>query len=195
MSGDRFNANDALFVLAGANDVFVQLATVAAGGAPADAVGAMMHAGTELAALINTRIVTKGAHHVVVINLPDIVSTPFGQSQSIEARQLIANMTLVFNAQLQAGLASETKALLVDLYARSQLQNANPAQYGLTNVSTPACDLTNNALGSSLVCNGVNLIAGDVSHYAFSDTIHLTPYNYALLSQFVTMTMQARGWL
>lgn len=200
LSGDRFNATDAVFVMAGGNDAFVQLDLLAAsagGMTPADAIAAMARAGTELAALVNTRIVAKGAHHVIVINLSDIASTPAGLALDTQTRQLIGAMSDAFNGQLQAGVANEAKVLLVDLYARSQAQAANPAQYGLTNVSTPACDLApaTNALGSSLVCNGTNLIAGDVSHYGFADTIHPTPYNYALLSAFVATTMQARGWL
>ena len=64
-NGDRFNARDAVFLLAGANDLFVQLELVAAGGtSPANAVAAMASAGTELAVLINTRIVAKNAHQV-----------------------------------------------------------------------------------------------------------------------------------
>jgi outer membrane lipase/esterase len=197
LSAGRFSAGDAVFVLAGANDVFVQLATVAASGAtPGEAVAAMASAGAELAALVNTRIVANGATRVIAINLPDIVKTPFGQAQDVGTQGLITAMTQAFNDQLQAGLGREAKVLLVDLYTRSQAQAANPAQYGLTNVSTPACDLTpaQNALGSSLVCNGTNLIAGDVSHYAFSDTVHLTPYNYALLSNFVETKMTEKGW-
>jgi outer membrane lipase/esterase len=201
LSGDRFNANDGVFVLAGANDLFVQLDLLLAGGAtPADAVAAMTRAGAELAVLVNMRIVAKGARHVIVINLPDIVATPFGLALDAQTQQLITGMILAFNSELQADLAigangtNAAKVLLVDLYTRSRAQAANPAQYGLTNVTMPACDLGSNALGSSLVCNGTNLVAGDVSHYAFSDTLHLTPYNYALLSEFVSEKMLGRGW-
>jgi outer membrane lipase/esterase len=197
LSGDRFNARDAVFVMAGGNDVFVQLATLAASATTPDAaVAAMARAGAELAALVNTRIVAKGADHVIVINLSDIGSTPGGLALDPSTRQLIGVMSDAFNGQLQAGVANEPKVLLVDLYTRSQAQAANPAQYGLTNVSTPACDLApaKNALGSSLVCNGTNLIDGDVSHYGFADTIHPTPYNYRLLSEFVTEQMLGRGW-
>jgi phospholipase/lecithinase/hemolysin len=105
-------------------------------------------------------------------------------------------MTSAFNDRLQAGLGNEARVLLVDLFARSHDQFINPARYGLTDVGTPACDLNpaRNALQSSLVCNGTNLNPGDVSHHAFADGVHLTPYNYALLSDLVATSMVEKGW-
>lgn len=200
LANDRFGADQAVFMLAGANDVFMQLASLEAGAiTPDQAVAYMAAAGDELAALVTTRIVGKGAEHVIVINLPEITSTPFGLAQNLPTRQLIAAMTSAFNGRLQAGLGgpgNEAKVLLVDLFSRSRDQAARPAQYGLSNVSTPACDLTaaKNALSSSLVCNAGNLIAFDVSHYAFADSVHLTPYNYALLSSLVVTKMAEKGW-
>lgn len=194
---DRFGADQAVFMLAGANDVFIQLASLEAGAiAQGQAVANMAAAGDELVALVMTRIVGKGADHVIVINLPEITSTPLGLAQTAQTRQLIAALTGAFNDRLQIGLGSEEKVLLVDLFARSRDQAINPAQYGLTNVSTPACDLssTKNLLGSSLVCNGGNLIAFDVSHYAFADNLHPTPYNYTLLANLVVTKMAQKGW-
>lgn len=200
LANDRFGADQAVFLLAGGNDVFMQLASLEAGAiTPDQAIANMATAGDELAALVTTRIVGKGAEHVIVINLPEITSTPFGLAQSLPTRQLIAAMTSAFNGRLQAGLGgpgNEAKILLVDLFSRSRDQAAHPAQYGLTNVSTPACDLTaaKNVLSSSLVCNAGNLIAFDVSHYAFADGVHLTPYNNALLSSLVGTKMAEKGW-
>jgi phospholipase/lecithinase/hemolysin len=197
LSGDRFGADQAVFVLAGGNDVFIQLATLDAGlTTPALAVAALAAAGDELAALVTTRIVGKGAHHVIVINLPEIASTPFGLVQTAPIQQLITAMTVAFNDHLQAGLGREAKIVLVDLFARSHDQAINPARYGLTNVSAPACDLApaRNLLGNALGCNGANLIGGDVSHYAYADDVHLTPYHYALLSDLVATKMAEKGW-
>jgi phospholipase/lecithinase/hemolysin len=89
---------------------------------------------------------------------------------------------------------------LGDFYAASKDQNANPAAYGITNTTTPACGA--NALsspatapGSSLVCNGSNVIAGDVSHYGFADNVHPTPYGHQLISQFAAKELAIAGWL
>jgi phospholipase/lecithinase/hemolysin len=87
--------------------------------------------------------------------------------------------------------------LYVDLATISRDQATNPTPYGLTNTTTPACDLSpaKNPLGSSLVCNKTNLIAGDVSHYMFADSVHPTPFEYALIARYVLEQMTVKGWL
>jgi phospholipase/lecithinase/hemolysin len=87
--------------------------------------------------------------------------------------------------------------LYVDANTQSHLNTQDPAQYGLTNVTTPACNLTPaaNPLGSSLACSTANVISGDVSHYLFADTVHPTPYGYSLLAKYVSTQMALRGWL
>jgi phospholipase/lecithinase/hemolysin len=151
--------------------------------------------GAELAGLVKTQIVGNGANYVVVNNLPDVASTPSGKAQSASTQQLIAAMIDAFNTQLKAGVASEAKVLYVDLYTVSRDEVLNPAVYGLTNVTTPACGP--NALGTtSLVCNSTNTLSGaDVSHYMFADDIHPTPYEYSLISRYVAEQMIVKGWL
>jgi phospholipase/lecithinase/hemolysin len=157
-------------------------------------VQAMTIAGTELANLVKTQIVAKGAGYVVVNNLPDVASTPSGKSQTEAIQGLIKTAVDAFNAQLKAGVASEAKVLYVDLWSISHDQVINPAPYGLTNTSTPACGA--NALGtSSLVCNKTNTIAGDVSHYMFADEVHPTPFENALVARYVLLQMTGKGWL
>jgi phospholipase/lecithinase/hemolysin len=157
-------------------------------------VTAMGTAGAELAALVKTQIVAKGANYVVVNNLPDVANTPSGKSQSASVQALIKSAVDAFNSQLASGLAGEPKVLLVDLYTVSHDEVLNPAPYGLTNVSTPACGP--NALGTtSLVCNSTNTITGDVSHYMFADDIHPTPFEYSLVARYVLEQMIVKGWL
>ena len=165
-------------------------------GGPA-AVQAMIQAGVELVALVKTQIVGNGANFVTVNNLPDVATTPSALAQSASSQALIATMVSAFNGQLASGLAGDSRVLLVDVYTVSHDQALNPGPYGLTNVTATACDLSpaKNALGSSLVCNGGNLIAGDVSHYAFADTVHPTPFNYLLLARYVAEKLVVRGWL
>ncbi|OIQ89662.1 GDSL-like lipase/acylhydrolase [mine drainage metagenome] len=254
--GGKFNGSEAVFVLAGANDVFVQLATlnvnataaataavtaavpakvaadIAAGlctptdaqasncvtqaiaelsptvgaqagaayvsstGAPA-AVQAMGQAGAELAGYVNNLIVGNGAKYVTVVNIPDVGTTPFGDSLDAATLSLVNTMVSTFNAQLQAGLASDASVLLVDANTESHLNTQDPAQYGLTNVTTPACNLAPaaNILASSLVCTTANENTGDVSHYLFADTVHPTPYGYSLLAKYVATQMAVKGWM
>lgn len=196
--GGAFKGDEIVFVLAGGNDVFIQLATVGAGGDPTASVVAMGTAGGELAAYVKNLIVGKGAKYVTVVNLPDVTKTPFALSLSTASQGLIGNMVTTFNAQLKAGLAgTEANVLYVDAYTTSGDEAAHPAAYGLTNTTLPACDLTpaKNPLGSSLVCNATNLIPGVVDHYQYADSVHPTPFGYQLLAQLVSTEMAKKGWL
>jgi phospholipase/lecithinase/hemolysin len=139
--GGSFSGTELVTVMAGGNDVFINLAAVSAAQAtPTQAVTAMAQAGGELAAYIKTLILAKGATHVVVVNLPDVSQTPLGYSQSADVQTLINTMVTQFNAQLHAGLAGTTGVLEVDAYTQGRDQVAHPEMYGLTNVTTPACD-------------------------------------------------------
>ena len=158
------------------------------------AVAAMAQAGTELVALVKSQVVAKGANYVVVNNLADFANAPVGKVQSAPVLALIVQMVDAFNASLKAGLAGESKVLLVDLYALSHDQILNPAPYGLTNTKDPACPTTplgNSALG----CTITLLASGDVSHYMFADDRHPTPYEYRLIAQYVAEQMVIKGWL
>jgi phospholipase/lecithinase/hemolysin len=106
-------------------------------------------------------------------------------------------MVAAFNDKLLAGLGADPKVMYVDLAAVSRDQSVNPAPYGLTNTSTPACDLstTKNFLGSSLICTKDNLVSGDVSHYMFADSVHPTPFEYSLIARYVLDQMIIKGWL
>ncbi|ALK99013.1 esterase [Massilia sp. WF1] len=180
---------------AGADAQAAGLAYSAAHGA--DLVKALGTAGAELGALVKTQIVANGAGYVVVNNLPDVSISPSAKAQSADTQKLIQAMVAAFNDTLKAAVAGEPKVLYVDLAAVSRDQATNPAPYGLTNTTTPACDLSpaKNPLGSSLVCNKNNLIAGDVSHYMFADSVHPTPFEYALIARYVLEQMTVKGWL
>ena len=160
-------------------------------------IASMKQAGIELVALVKDQIIAKGANYVVVNNLPDVAGTPSGLSKDANTKALINAMVSAFNGELSSGLNGNAKVLLVDVFAVSHDQGVNPGPYGLTNVSETACDLTpaKNILGSSLVCNGSNLKTGDVSHYAYADDVHPTPFNNLLLARYVAKEMVVRGWL
>lgn len=159
-----------------------------------EAVAGMAQAGAELAALVKTQMVAKGANYVVVGNLGDFANAPVGKSQGASAQALIAAMVNAFNAKLAEGLAGDSKVLVVDLYAISHDQITNPAPYGLTVTDKPAC-ATNSLGGSSLVCTVKTLAAADVSRYMFADDRHPTPYEYRLIAQYVAEQMIIKGWL
>lgn len=153
------------------------------------AVVALGTAGAELAALVKSQIIGKGANYVVVNNLPDVANTPSGKGQSADVQALIQKMVDAFNSQLKAGLAGEAKVLYVDLYSVSHDQVVNPGPYGLSNTKDKACTV------SSLMCTANTLSAADVGHYMFADDIHPTPYEYSLVARYVLEQMVLKGWL
>jgi phospholipase/lecithinase/hemolysin len=208
----KFAAGDLVTVFAGGNDMFMQVATfnaMIAGGATPQAaatavVTAMGQAGGEEAAYVKGLILANGATHVVVVNLPDVSLTPYAiaaEHVSPGAQQLVLQMAQTFNQQLAAGLAGAGAGVLqVDLFTASEAQSANPAQYGLTNVTTPACDLQ--VVSTSLLCTQKTLLGAatgqvpaDIQTYAYADSVHPTPYAYRLIAQLVSQQMALSGWL
>jgi phospholipase/lecithinase/hemolysin len=160
----------------------------------------MSTAGDELAALVNTQIVGKGAKYVAVLNLPDVSLSPSSKAQSAETQALIHTMVTTFNARLKAGLASTPNIIIVDIYSNIVDQVANPSAYGLTNVTGPACDEAKETqlygLAAANLCTKDTLIAGDVSHYLFAEKGgHPTPYELKLIASVVARDLIVAGWL
>ncbi len=213
-NGGVFRGTELVTVLAGGNDVFMNLATVAPttealirSGVPAAtaqqqaataAVTEMGKAGAELAAYIKTQIVGKGAKYVLVLNLPNLAATPFGVEQGAGTAGLAAQMASTFNQQLTAGLAGTAGVVVGDAYTQSTDQFQNPAQYGISNASKRACDINpakNPLGGASLVCTPASVIAEDVSKFAFADDVHPSPLGHRLFYQFAAVQMAKAGWL
>lgn len=202
-TGGSYTGKELVTVLAGANDIFMELAFFGQPGGAVTPEAAVTHvatAGATLGQLIKTQVVAKGARQVLVLNLPDMANIPNAITQPAQVRGLLDAMVNAFNTQLAAQLAGTPGVVMVDVYSESKAQIANPAQFGLTNVTTPACGP--NALsnpptvpGTSLVCNASNQLAGDVSHYFFADDVHPTPYGHQLLSQLAARLMAQAGWL
>lgn len=153
-------------------------------------VAAMGKAGVELATIVKTELVAKGANYVIVNNLPDVASTPTGKSQSAEIQALIKTMVDTFNTQLKTNLGEDPRTMYVDLFSVSRDQVSNPAIYGLTNTALPACTSE-----SSVTCTSKTLSAPDVSHYMFADGVHPTPYENWLVARYVLKDMAVKGWL
>lgn len=205
--GGQFSGNELVTVLAGGNDVFMNIATVAATAAAtgndptavatasANAVTAMGQAGAQLAALIKNQIVANGARYVVALTLPDVSQTPYALAQSANVQALISTMVTTFNGQLKAGLNGVDRVMIADAYKQGRLQNSYPSLFGLTNTSSMACDMSKTILPTSLVCTSSTLVAGDTSRYEFADGVHPTPYAHKLLAGFVYLKLFARGWL
>ena len=133
---------------------------------------------------------------MAVVNLPDVSQTPLAYGYDANTQGLINLLVTTFNKTLSAGLAGKPGVIIIDAYTQGRDQVANPGQYALSNVKTPACDKAapTNPGGGSLTCTTGSLVAGDSSKYLFADDVHLSPVGNQLLAQFVTKNLVLAGW-
>jgi len=205
-----------------AGQISQQAAATLIAGYASTAVQQMQLAGMQLAALVKDQIIANGGKHVVVVNLPDVSLTPDNEEWLTAGAgvyvdpihpHLTLDMTNAFNDALAKGLdvtlsngratSSVPELVFVDAYTASQEQAANPAAYGLTNITTPACRLPADdatplaaaptpsptgltvpqvgwlPLSSSLFCTKNTLIDADTANATATDPTGLLHYLYA----------------
>lgn len=120
-------------------------------------------------------------------------------------------MTIMQNMFMQVRATGESRVVLVDLYSNFNDYIAHPADYGLTNVTTPACPATgvgtdglptynfetctDTALSAMTPPAGATGGANWWTTYAFSDGFHPTPAVYKLASQLLNRSLIQAGWL
>ncbi len=227
-----FKDSDLIFVYGGNNDVFAQFGTFAATAAQVQADAAagkitadeanlalfnaqtaaedqMKIAAQELVGYIRTQILAKGGKYVAVMALSDIADTPFGNSLPETARPVLTAMSQIFNLWLRDGLTGQP-VQLIDTLTLSKDVYTNPAKYGITNNTVPACDpakisaITGGAVidGSSLFCNSTvgapyyGLTTGaDVNTWQFADGVHPTTGGHKVISDVFTAQLKNFGWL
>ena len=79
-----------------------------------------------------------GARYIVVFNLPDIGKTPFGVASGQSAQ--ISAITGLYNSALIGGSRRARRTTIrVNVAALLNEVIANPAAFGIANVTTPAC--------------------------------------------------------
>lgn len=228
-----FKDSDLILVYAGNNDVFAQFgafgataaqiqASAAAGTITADqanqalfaaqtaAQAEMKKAALELAGYVRSQILAKGGKYVAVMLLSDIADTPFGNSPQVaSARTVLTDLSRIFNLWLREGLTGQP-VQLIDTFTLFKDAYANPAQYGITNNTVPACDaaaisaITGGAVtdGSSLFCNATPGVpynglrtGADVNTWQFADGVHPTTGGHRILSDAFAAQLTAFGWL
>ncbi|HEY0857924.1 MAG TPA: SGNH/GDSL hydrolase family protein [Albitalea sp.] len=227
-----FTDSDLILVYAGNNDVFAQFGAFAATAAQVQASAAageittdeanaalfnaqntamaeMKKAALELAGYVRSEILAKGGKYVAVMLLSDIADTPFGNSLPANSRPVLTDLSRIFNLWLREGLTGQP-VQLIDTFTLFKNAYANPAQYGITNNTVPACDaaaisaITGGAVtdGSSLFCNATpgapynGLRAGaDVNTWQFADGVHPTIGGHKVLSDTFEDQLMAFGWL
>jgi phospholipase/lecithinase/hemolysin len=203
--GDDFSGDPLVFLFAGANDIFFQLGVfqakatacgsdmVCLGVAQQEALDAVQQSALELAKLVGL-VRAKGATRVVVLNLPEISETPFGNApETAPVRPLIAGMVQTFNGALALGLQG-SGATLLDFHAEFERVLDNPGAYWVRETNVPACDpakiaaITNNLEtgGSSLFCSPLTLLQkGAALTYLFADGVHPTTLGHLIIARFV----------
>src|SRR5213593_607965 len=173
-------------VWAGANDVFFQLGLAAAGAAtPAQVQANLATAATQLVQQVG-QLNAAGARYIIVWNVPDIGKTPFGVGSGQGAT--ITALSSFFNSTLSAGLDSlHIDVIRLNVFGLLNEAIADPAAFGLTNVTTPACTTP-----SSLICTSATLVAPNAAQtYLFADGVHPTTAGHQVLADYAASVIEA----
>jgi len=161
------------------------------------------------------RLAAAGAKYIVVVGLPDVGKTPSAQAGGPVAAAGATQAAAGYNTVLWAGLAqSGLRVIPVDSFSLLNEVIANPAAYGITNTTSPACGVSPlTGSSSSLYCLPNSLVAPNANNtYVFADSIHPTgasgrifagfiegmiegPYNYSQLAEAAlrTRTLHVQG--
>jgi outer membrane lipase/esterase len=165
--------------------VFFQLGLAAAGAAtPAQVQANLATAATELVQQVG-RLNAAGARYIIVWNMPDIGKTPFGFGSGQSAT--ITALSSFFNSTLSAGLdALHIDVIRLNDFLLFNEAIANPAAFGLTNVTTPACTVV------SLLCTSATLVAPNAAQtFLFADSVHPTTAGHQVLADYAASVIEA----
>jgi outer membrane lipase/esterase len=179
------NPNAVYAVWIGANDIFVNVSAAGAGLISAAQLQAnITTAATDTLAQI-ARLRDAGAKRIMVFNLPDIGQTPLGKSAPTAPFSALSGL---FNSTLQAGLSSlKVDIIPMNMFGLFNEVIANPASFGLTNVTTPAC-----TTASSLNCTTATLVAPNAGQtFAFADGVHPTPAGHQIIADYAAAIIEA----
>ncbi|GHD71228.1 lipase/esterase [Luteimonas padinae] len=157
---------DALYtVWGGANDLFA--VTTDPGNAQAIIGGAV---GAQVGIIGGLQ--AAGARYVLVPNIPDLGLTPSFRAQGPAAAAQGTALATGYNQALFSTLASNGLAVIpVDTFAFLREVAADPAQFGIANVTGTAC--MPQITAQSLTCNPTSLVSPDAPQtYLFADGVH-----------------------
>ena len=143
------------------------------------------------------------------------VAAAGGTAQRDAVQGAVRAWTTAFNTSLATGLAG-TGVQVFDANTEIGKALAAPAQFGLTNVTAPACPKVAGGLDSTTgqaslsqpaavgACNSASMSAtipvGETSanwwkSYAYSDNFHPTPALHQLTAQSINLQLAKAGWL
>lgn len=180
-------------VWAGANDIFTAL------GNPATAATVTGSAAVTTVGNI-AALQAAGAQYIVVLNLPNIGSTPqfsnpvlFPATGGLSSN--LAALSIIYNETFNAGLATLSDGIIpINVFGIVSEAVANPGYFGLTNVTGVACNIAVLPANSSLFCSPPTYTTPTANEtYLFADGVHPTGAGHALLANVVLATISAPG--
>lgn len=176
---------DALHVVwIGANDLFAAQESLSQGDT-ATAQNIIVTAAQSHAAAIR-RLSDAGVKTILMPNLPDVGLTPMALAQGETARQAASQAAATYNALVQTYLkGSGANVVALDMYQLLQEVANNPAAYGISNMTTPACQTE-----SSLLCTPVTAVA-DANTYFFADGIHPSGAAHQMIADYAYEALTA----
>ena len=195
LDNNKVDPNGLYVVWAGAND----LLAAASQTDPALAQNTIVSAIGSQVATVNS-LKDKGANYILMPNIPDIGLTPSyipnvdpevdadAFAKALKAQGLATATANLYN-QTMYNNAKATGANIIPLDTFSLLQQVskNPAAYGFTNVTSPACNSS-----SSLLCGTGNLVTPDANNnYFFADGIHPTGRAHQLIADYAYAVVTA----
>lgn len=192
-----------------------------------------------LVASVRTNAIQQGARRVLILNTLDVTRTPRfeatlaqiaagpgGSTQAAQVRGLVQAWITAYNSTLDQEVQQLAgRVVVADIYTAFNAQLAQPAQYGLTNITHTVCDETyaqatasstprslltagSTSLNTPAVVQACNdSYAGSITPsanatgttwwttYLFADNFHPTPRGHELLADVVTRRLRTAGWL
>lgn len=183
---------DALYVVwAGANDL-QDVLSIAGGGDPLGAQTRFTEAVTDVATVIGT-LVAEGARELLVPTLPDFGLLPIVQAAG--AQTLGTTYSKLFNDSLDLALAGlmatpDLRITRFDTFGLLQAVIADPAAYGLANVTDPCLE---NFYVDGFLSPGPATVCGTPDEYLFWDIIHPSARMHQVLAQGMTLAVPEPG--
>jgi phospholipase/lecithinase/hemolysin len=208
----RFHPNQLVVINGGANDVFFNLEVAQTAGTAAAlqaAEQAIAQSASDLANVVDIAV-AKGATHVVVLNLPDIGTTPQGFA-SADHGQSLTQISQLFNSTLQSALQSKNlldKVVLIDAFnlVDNIVTHFHDFGFKVSNAAM-ACNLQAQIekatalklddptqFGESLFCSPATFTTKDADEsFMFADTVHPTTHLSAIISKAVEQQVISSG--
>ena len=191
----------------------------------------------KLVAAVKTNALDKGAPRIAVLNTLDVTQTPkfnatmallrsnLGSTTANNIQLLLQTWIVAYNTRLSSNVAPyASKVAVVDFYTNFNAEMADPAQYGLTDVTATVCDQIYSAANSvtpSVATAGTTALSTPAvvgactdsaasaitptqnatgattwwQTYLYADNFHPTPYGHQLLAQLVAKRLTEAGWL